>query len=407
MKNYWTYCLIYFGMLICSEATGQGVSRLIGDFSFDNCTINDRTGNTPIITSGAPLVCDCGINGEALVFDGSNQYVDLSESSAASLFTRIQFSISFYFRPTGNAGQMVLFSKKDNCLSTRGFSIKYNAASREIIAEFEESSNNRLTLRAILDPDRCWHHIVVNRASRRHQLYVNNVLRQDSEASQVLDMTNEGEFLVGSGPCVGTTDVNFRGLMSNILVHSPEIRELEVNALFRDQDKLQNRDTTIFLGTEFTARPNENCGISYSWFPEIGVSNPQISNPVLSPSETTTFIYSVNYSGCIARDTLIVTVIDPSLLDCRNLPMPNAFTPNSDGLNEGYFISNPFTFDELISFEIFERNGGKVFSTNERFEAWDGTFKGKPMPHGVYLYMIKYKCGAEEIVKHGSFVLIR
>jgi gliding motility-associated-like protein len=119
------------------------------------------------------------------------------------------------------------------------------------------------------------------------------------------------------------------------------------------------------------------------------------------------YTYSINYSGCIAIDTLNINVVDPTLLDCENFPMPNAFTPNSDGLNETFFISNPYTYDELIYFEIFERNGGQVFATTNSFEGWDGNFRGKAMPPGNYLYMIKFKCGDKQLQKTGTFMLIR
>jgi gliding motility-associated-like protein len=397
--------LLLASLFLSTRAFTQ--STLLGHFRFENCTLVDITGNSDMLSSNAPLECDCGLDGTAAVFDGSNQFLNLSQSSSGGIFTRASLSVSFFFRPTGATGQMVLVSKKESCLSNNGFSIKYNTATREIIAEFEESGNNRIVLRAFLDQDRCWHHIVVNRFAANHQLVINNQLRDTGRSAFTLNLTNDGPLLVGSGPCVGTTDVRFRGLINRLTFYSPELSLLEINGLFPDQDKLQNRDTTLFLGSGFPARPSVDCGISYSWFPTDGVSDPTVRNPILSPTETTSYIYTINYSGCIARDTLNVTVIDPRLLECENLPMPNAFTPNSDGLNETYFISNPFTYDELLSFEIFERNGGKVFSTSNSFEGWDGSFKGQLMPSGTYLYMIKFRCGDKNIQRKGSFVLIR
>ncbi len=395
--------------MIClfSYKVGIGQSILLGNYSFDNCEINDLTGNTTLVTTGAPLVCGCGIEGEAINFDGSTQFIDLTESSSASIFTRASLSVSFYFRPTGTSGQMVLVSKKEACLSNNGFTIKYNAATREIFAEFEESANNRIVLRAFIDIDRCWQHVVVTRFGATHRLIINNKLKQEAASAFTLNMTNVGELFIGSGPCVGTTDVRFDGFLNNLRFYSPELSLLEVNGLFPDQDKLLNRDTTIFLGSSFPARPSFDCGLSYSWAPTSGVSDPTANNPDLAPQVTTMFVYSINYSGCIARDTLNITVVDPELLDCENFPMPNAFTPNSDGLNETFFISNPYTYDELIHFEIFERNGGQVFATNNSFEGWDGNFRGRPMPPGNYLYMIKFKCGDNNLQKTGTFMLIR
>jgi gliding motility-associated-like protein len=398
--------LLWLTFLITGYSATAQVAP-VGNYRFDGCTITDLSGNTDSLQTGSPLTCECGINGDALVFDGASQFINLSASSSAGLFTRASLSVSFFFRPTAGSGQMILLSKKETCLSNNGFSIKYNANTREVIVEFEESANNRVVLRGTIDLDRCWQHIVVSRGGRRHDLYINNQLKQTTSTNLTLNLTNDAPLLIGSGPCVGSTDIRFRGLLNNLQFYSPELTPLQTNALFVDQDKLLNRDTTIFLGSSFQARPSVDCGFSYSWNPTLGVSDPASRNPVLNPTQTTAYIYSVNYGTCIARDTLNVTVIDPSLLDCENLPMPNAFTPNGDGLNETYFISNPYTYDELIRFDIYERNGGIVFSTNNSFESWDGTFKGQPMAPGTYLFMIQFRCGEKVINRTGSFVLIR
>ena len=392
---------------LCIHFKSNAQVAPLGDFRFDGCSISDVTGNTDSIKTGGPLNCDCGIGGDALIFDGLTQQVDISASSSAGLFTRASLSVHFYFRPTVGSGQVVLLSKKESCVSNNGFSIKYNASTLEVVVEFEESANNRVVLRGRIDTDRCWQQVIVSRGGRRHDLYINNQLKQTTSTNLTLNLTNDAPLLIGSGPCVGSTDSRFRGLLNQLRFYSPELTVLQTNAQFVDHDKLLNRDTTLFLGSSMSARPSQNCGISYSWNPTIGVSDPMASNPVLNPTVSTAYVYSVNYGGCIARDTLQLTVIDPALLDCENLPMPNAFTPNGDGLNETYFISNPYTYDELIRFDIYERNGGLVFSTNNSFEPWDGTFKGQPMPPGTYLFMIQFRCGEKIINRTGSFVLIR
>ena len=64
--------------------------------------------------------------------------------------------------------------------------------------------------------------------------------------------------------------------------------------------------------------------------------------------------------------------------------MPNAFTPNGDGLNdichaEGLFIKD-------FSLEIWDRNGAGVFATKTFNQGWDGKINGLPAPPDAYMY---------------------
>ncbi len=82
--------------------------------------------------------------------------------------------------------------------------------------------------------------------------------------------------------------------------------------------------------------------------------------------------------------------------------LPNAFTPNGDGVNDlFYFVS--LNLLEDVTFEIFNRYGEKIHSAyakeldaslqNELIEAfaWDGTYKGNKVQTGTYIYRLTYK----------------
>ena len=65
--------------------------------------------------------------------------------------------------------------------------------------------------------------------------------------------------------------------------------------------------------------------------------------------------------------------------------LPNAFTPNGDGKNELFkIIVNDPTRVNLISFQIYNRNGILMFSTNKISEGWDGRYKGIVQDMGIY-----------------------
>ncbi len=66
--------------------------------------------------------------------------------------------------------------------------------------------------------------------------------------------------------------------------------------------------------------------------------------------------------------------------------IPNAFTPDDDGINDFYFI--PVTNDISSSLRVFDRFGTLLFRSEDPFKGWDGTFNGKKCPVGVYVYKL-------------------
>ncbi len=87
--------------------------------------------------------------------------------------------------------------------------------------------------------------------------------------------------------------------------------------------------------------------------------------------------------------------------------IPQAFTPNGDGMNDEY---RPyFSYDPVeYLFIAYDRNGAKVFQTQNIGDTWDGRLKnGKPANEGVYGYYIKFRTAKGRLVeKRGTFTLV-
>jgi gliding motility-associated-like protein len=66
---------------------------------------------------------------------------------------------------------------------------------------------------------------------------------------------------------------------------------------------------------------------------------------------------------------------------------PNAFTPNSDGYNDVFYLKGVFISEFQLL--IFDRWGRKVFEARDINEAWDGTHKGQAVPEGVYTFIAR------------------
>ncbi|MBZ0099247.1 MAG: gliding motility-associated C-terminal domain-containing protein [Taibaiella sp.] len=71
-----------------------------------------------------------------------------------------------------------------------------------------------------------------------------------------------------------------------------------------------------------------------------------------------------------------------------NLYVPSAFSPNGDGKNDVFRITN-LGFQRIMEFRVFNRWGQEIFSTNDHRRGWDGTWEGVPQEMGVYNYLIR------------------
>ncbi len=153
-----------------------------------------------------------------------------------------------------------------------------------------------------------------------------------------------------------------------------------------------------------TSRLSATGAVNYLWTPEEGLDNPRIPNPIASIDSTTTFIVQGTAdNGCSAFDTLTVNVTATG----KNLfVVPNAFTPNGDGHNDCFGIRR-WGDVRIEEFSVYNRWGGRVFSTRNPSDCWDGNYNGKPQESGGYVYIIRawFFCG--EITRKGVVMLVR
>jgi len=160
-------------------------------------------------------------------------------------------------------------------------------------------------------------------------------------------------------------------------------------------------DTNAILG-----RPHQmqaSGGANYVWSPAGPLNNPFIANPLATLYNDTYFhVLVTDAIGCTDDDDVFVKVYEgPTYY------LPNAFTPNGDGLND-IFRPTPVGIQSTDYFRIFDRYGTLMFETRQWMQGWDGTLKGKPASLGTYVWMIKGidKNGAVVEMK-GSVILVR
>ena len=90
--------------------------------------------------------------------------------------------------------------------------------------------------------------------------------------------------------------------------------------------------------------------------------------------------------------------------------VPNAFSPDGDGINEVFLPSLSDAVDQW-SFDVFDRWGERIFHSSSPDQGWDGTKSGKQAPVGVYVWLLHYEAltdmGVEQVLHRGSVTLLR
>lgn len=125
--------------------------------------------------------------------------------------------------------------------------------------------------------------------------------------------------------------------------------------------------------------------VTYNWTPSGNLQAGNTLTPVANPAASQQYILQViSNAGCgIATDTMLVKVY-------QQLYIPNAFTPNGDGLNDTWEIETLAAYPGA-EVKIYNRFGQMVFNNNGKNIAWDGKFKGSPLTSGAYVYIIDLK----------------
>jgi len=159
--------------------------------------------------------------------------------------------------------------------------------------------------------------------------------------------------------------------------------DASVDVQFFPNPGLALPNTGVCVRSHKTATLTAPAGmVSYVWNGRAGDQTYVADHP-----QTVTLTVT-DANGCTA--TQEVQVSD----DCPDIEIPNAFTPNGDGINDTWGIQG-LENDPTALVRIFTRNGQQVYESKGYPKAWDGTYRGKQMPSGVYYYIIKAKIGTQ------------
>jgi gliding motility-associated-like protein len=122
--------------------------------------------------------------------------------------------------------------------------------------------------------------------------------------------------------------------------------------------------------------------LTYTWTSGLYLNNTHILNPYCTPSNDINYLLTVTgIGGCASKDEVKIFAL-------RKLLIPNTFSPNKDGINDYWEISNLNLYPDA-NVRIFTRTGQKVFESNGYRKPWDGTKSGNILPIDTYYYIIE------------------
>jgi len=167
-------------------------------------------------------------------------------------------------------------------------------------------------------------------------------------------------------------------------------------------------DITIQLGDSIFLDPVVNQPIlNAQWEPAGVLRCDTCLRQFFQPLSSVDLSLSVSNSGsCEAADDISILV-----KKSRNVFVPNAFSPNLDGINDNFTIYTGLGVERVIRLSVFDRWGALLFSSDDAIDirqGWDGRFKGQALNSAVYVYIAEVEfIDGEVILYRGDVALVK
>jgi len=226
------------------------------------------------------------------------------------------------------------------------------------------------------------------------------------------DYSQVGDFHIGLQPGVYTVRIQSpEGCENDTAITLLPISELLLSVP-EDSFRIRLGETA-----QLEALVNQ-ADVDFAWAPALHLSDPNGAATLAAPWQPVQYVVTaINAKGCAKQDTVWV---DVHIERDSGFFIPNAFTPNDDGVNDLFFPrnSNPAVRD-LEVFQVFDKYSEQVFDVkdlpagdqatpeNPAF-GWDGRFRERKAEMGAYRYVvgIRYVDGIRKTFT-GTVQLIR
>lgn len=160
------------------------------------------------------------------------------------------------------------------------------------------------------------------------------------------------------------------------------------------------KSTAVLEGGEIKLKPSFVYGnqLSYLWTPSSYLSSDTAYSPLSKPMNDIRYTFTViAEGGCSTSDTIFVKVL-------KSPEIPNAFSPNGDGINDTWNIKYLESYPGA-TVEVYNRYGQIVYRSLGYSRPWDGRVSGTALPIGTYYYIINPKNNKPQMT--GAITIIR
>ncbi|HLP19652.1 MAG TPA: gliding motility-associated C-terminal domain-containing protein [Chitinophagales bacterium] len=141
------------------------------------------------------------------------------------------------------------------------------------------------------------------------------------------------------------------------------------------------------------------------WSPDYALSCVNCVSPDVTPVYSKLYTVTItNDLGCVSSDTMSVTVVP-----LYEVFVPNAFTPNGDGVNDLFSIYGNLDGVEYMEIKIFNRLGEKVYESSDHQFTWDGSYKGELQTAQIFTWQMKltWLNGHRDELRKGTLTLFK
>jgi len=212
-------------------------------------------------------------------------------------------------------------------------------------------------------------------------------------SAYLLDAENPGaSYLWNDGSTYSTLSTDTGGLYSVAVVSAEGCEGADSVSLTDASEPVFGLDTAYICQGDTTALfVNSDAGTSFLW------STGSTDTLVPAYEAGVYWVAVTNECGTVTDSTEVIVTPDLS-----GVPLPDAFSPNGDGINDEYFIQQ---LESALSFrmDIYNRWGRNVFTSTDIGTKWTGDGDGSAfVPGGTYFVVVDFvSCSGEEKVVNG------
>jgi gliding motility-associated-like protein len=166
------------------------------------------------------------------------------------------------------------------------------------------------------------------------------------------------------------------------ILQSPEVIG-RANLAQNKQSSVVGQSITISKGYSANLVLIASNIVKYTWSPATGLSSTNISNPIASPTQTTTYTVRVTNTQGISTDVFVTVTV----LEDYNITPNNVLSPDGDGVNDFWTIENLSSYPNN-EVKIFDKAGRIIFNEKNYQNTWNGQLNGTTLHEGTYYYVI-------------------